>query len=150
MRMLQGPCSPVPVCNEIKPMDAKRKKTTAAPSRRELLGTADQNPTGFDLIAKGLMGDLRLCLHHLRSPQIVKVNDALQFAAFIDHDQRGDLALLHDCQGRSGEFFSGDSLRCPCHAFGGGEVEGLFATALEETPEIAVADYAQQFVAICR
>src|SRR6185437_1708727 len=80
--------------------------------------------------------------HHLRSPQIMQVNNSLHRAVRIRHHQRRNLSLLHDVQRAGGEFARGNRFGPGRHAVAGREVEHVFVL-LQQPAQIAVTDHAQ-------
>src|SRR6185369_3604760 len=91
--------------------------------------------------------NVRFSLNQLCSPQIVEMDDSLHFTILVDHHQRRDLLLLHHIQGCGSKFVRSDRFRRPCHALRGLQVHYFFATLLEQTTQIAIANNTCEFLA---
>jgi len=85
-------------------------------------------PSDYSVAAVLLFHDTRSCvgklsisefLHHLRSPQIMQVNDAFQFAPVVNDYQRRNLLLLHHGQCRRGKLLPGNRPWILRHALAG-------------------------------
>src|SRR5579864_9249858 len=74
-------------------------------------------------------------------PEIVQMNYSEQARIVFNYDQRSDLAVLHQVQSCHCECRRMYRHWSPGHAFTGFEVHGVFAAALEQAAEVAIADY---------
>src|SRR5690348_6231121 len=73
------------------------------------------------LMSQRLNDSMSQLLHHLRSPEVVEVDNALEFALAIHHYERSDLLLFHQRESGGGEFGGSYRARIAGHAFGGGQ-----------------------------
>src|SRR5438105_4375060 len=86
--------------------------------------------------------------HQLGAPQIVKMDDAAQVAAGVDDGKRRDLLLFHNSESGGGELVGRNDFGIARHTLASVEVERFLAALFEQAAQIAVADDAQQALAV--
>src|SRR5690349_2947943 len=86
--------------------------------------------------------------HHLRSPQVVQVNDSFELAVGVDYCQRSDFAFLHHGESGGCELGGWNCFRIARHALACGEVERVLAAVLEQAAEVTIANDAKQLLTI--
>src|SRR5215470_5429871 len=82
--------------------------------------------------------------HHLGSPEVVQVHDALELHVTIHNGERSDFLLFHDRESRDGKLAEGDSFRISGHTIASGKIKNIFAAVLKQTTQVAVTDDAHK------
>ena len=87
-------------------------------------------------------------LGELHSPEIVQVDDSLDMASSGSNDERRNLLLFHEDEGRRREGAACDGEGVMVHDVPCGAFERMGAVALEEAAKISVRDHSDEEVAI--
>src|SRR5271170_2701058 len=89
-----------------------------------------------------------LGLGELQGPQVVKMHDSFDVTRWRKDDERGDLSLFHQSEGRRGEGVGVDGEGLRVHDLAGCVFEGVGAVAFEQAAKVPVGDHAHEF-AVC-